>query len=719
MSLSDLIKQQDIKASVRVATASALPANAYNSTTKVKTASGNASLNDTGIDGITDLAVGNRVLDKDAATGSQRGIFVIIDLGSASTPWKMIRAEDANTSAKVTSEMLVPVSEGTSNGGRIYQLTTADPITLDSTTLTFALETGMVTTTGAQELTNKTLTAMVVKTGLTASGSASNDFSASTGTFKTSTGDVYIGGNVNGNVSFAKESAHALAVVASTTAAAAGGNLTDAAGAGAAADAAVPGATGGTRTLAAGAGGAASSAQVGGAGGQSNVQGGAGGAGTAAQAAGSGGKLVLTSGDAGADGGGGGAASGDLEIDSGAASGAGTAGTVKIGAVSANAVEVGRAGKDVALKGATTTITSGQKLLAGTNEIIGTVSDKVNPVHIAHASQAVGDILYADSATTLAPLPDVAVGSYLRSGGVGAAPVYSTLKLPNAAAVGTIPHAASADTLTQLAPGAAGEVLTSAGAGASLVWSSPLGTIGKKTLTIAGGVRAKLQPSVDLGTTGIDTVLQNSVTGTGGNSITLTTVADGVAKAGSIAVVGNAITVHYQDGVTQVSDFEALFPAVCTDGTVSVKTTGTAITVLAAPGDTFGPSNFINGAASATLTAAAVSAAIALDTALPANARLLGASIGEGSFTGFNNSGGGCTATISIEGTGGTADISAAVNVAAGQTGFPKIGAAGGQGYPMALHSSEQLTATFTSNVNLNTIDTGSVVVNVLYAVKA
>jgi hypothetical protein len=46
--------------------------------------------------------------------------------------------------------------------------------------------------TGTQELTNKTLTAGVIKTGLTASGSASNDFSGSTGTFKTSTGAVRI-----------------------------------------------------------------------------------------------------------------------------------------------------------------------------------------------------------------------------------------------------------------------------------------------------------------------------------------------------------------------------------------------------------------------------------------------------------------------------------------------------------------------------------------------
>lgn len=54
---------------------------------------------------------------------------------------------------------------------------------------------GIVLLTKSQELTNKTLTAMVVKNGLTATGSVSNDFSGSTGTFKTSTGAVSLAGN--------------------------------------------------------------------------------------------------------------------------------------------------------------------------------------------------------------------------------------------------------------------------------------------------------------------------------------------------------------------------------------------------------------------------------------------------------------------------------------------------------------------------------------------
>lgn len=54
-----------------------------------------------------------------------------------------------------------------------------------------------VGTTNTQNLSNKTLVSPVVSTGLTASGSAANDFSASTGAFKTSTGTNTLGGTVS------------------------------------------------------------------------------------------------------------------------------------------------------------------------------------------------------------------------------------------------------------------------------------------------------------------------------------------------------------------------------------------------------------------------------------------------------------------------------------------------------------------------------------------
>jgi hypothetical protein len=56
------------------------------------------------------------------------------------------------------------------------------------------------------------------------------------------------------------------------------------------------------------------------------------------------------------------------------------------------------------------------------------------------ASYAIGDLLYADTATTLAKLPDVATGKVLRSGGVGVAPAYGQVTLTTDV-TGTLPVA--------------------------------------------------------------------------------------------------------------------------------------------------------------------------------------------------------------------------------------------------------------------------------------
>ena len=50
------------------------------------------------------------------------------------------------------------------------------------------------------------------------------------------------------------------------------------------------------------------------------------------------------------------------------------------------------------------------------------------------SSYAIGDLLYASGSTTLSKLADVAAGSYLRSGGVTTAPVWSSVILPNSIA---------------------------------------------------------------------------------------------------------------------------------------------------------------------------------------------------------------------------------------------------------------------------------------------
>lgn len=81
-------------------------------------------------DGVTPVA-GDRVLVKAQSAGAANGIYV-----AASGAWT--RATDADSSAKVTSGLVVWVSEGTTQQNTLWGLTTDDPITLGSTSLTFA-----------------------------------------------------------------------------------------------------------------------------------------------------------------------------------------------------------------------------------------------------------------------------------------------------------------------------------------------------------------------------------------------------------------------------------------------------------------------------------------------------------------------------------------------------------------------------------------------------
>ncbi len=91
---------------------------------------------------------------------------------------------------------------------------------------------------------------------------------------------------------------------------------------------------------------------------------------------------------------------------------------------------------------------------------------------------SIGDLLYANSASTLARLADAAAGSYLRSGGVLAAPAWSATTYPNSAVAGDLLYAASANTYANLADVATGNALLSGGVGVAPAW-------GKVSLTAA------------------------------------------------------------------------------------------------------------------------------------------------------------------------------------------------------------------------------------------
>jgi hypothetical protein len=82
------------------------------------------------LDGVT-LATGNRVLVKNQVAGYENGIYTVNETGAPT------RATDANVSSEVTAGMFTFVSEGTVNGNTSWVLTTDNPITLDTTPLTF------------------------------------------------------------------------------------------------------------------------------------------------------------------------------------------------------------------------------------------------------------------------------------------------------------------------------------------------------------------------------------------------------------------------------------------------------------------------------------------------------------------------------------------------------------------------------------------------------
>lgn len=89
-------------------------------------------------DGVT-IVDGNRVLVWKQSTASENGIYI-----AHATAWT--RATDADTTAKVFSGLECFVSEGTLYGGCRGRLLTANPITLDSTSLTFSVFRGIDST---------------------------------------------------------------------------------------------------------------------------------------------------------------------------------------------------------------------------------------------------------------------------------------------------------------------------------------------------------------------------------------------------------------------------------------------------------------------------------------------------------------------------------------------------------------------------------------------
>jgi len=149
--LDAVVTGLDVKASVRVATAAALPA--YSRTGNVITASANGVLT---VDGVT-VALNDRILVKDGAAGADNGIYSVTTLGTAGVPYVLTRTTDADNSpaGEVTAGMFTFVTEGTANADTGWVLSTNDTITLNTTALTFMQfsSAGVITVSGTSALT--------------------------------------------------------------------------------------------------------------------------------------------------------------------------------------------------------------------------------------------------------------------------------------------------------------------------------------------------------------------------------------------------------------------------------------------------------------------------------------------------------------------------------------------------------------------------------------
>ncbi len=134
----------DVKASVRAATTAALPTNTLSA--GVLTASANAAL--AAQDGVT-LVVNDRLLVKNEASGAKNGLYTVTQVGSGALPYILTRTTVADVDVEVTSGMFTFVTEGTVNGDKGFVLTTDDPITVNTTALTFSQFSTQATAWGA------------------------------------------------------------------------------------------------------------------------------------------------------------------------------------------------------------------------------------------------------------------------------------------------------------------------------------------------------------------------------------------------------------------------------------------------------------------------------------------------------------------------------------------------------------------------------------------
>lgn len=192
-------------------------------------------------------------------------------------------------------------------------------------------------------------------------------------------------------------------------------------------------------------------------------------------------------------------------------------------------------------------ITDGKLFYKDNANVVQVIGWKVVPATAGGTGQtsyAVGDLLYADTTTSLAKLADVATGNALISGGIGAAPSWGKIGLTTHVS-GTLPV------------GNGGTGQTSYTDGQLLIGNSTGNTLTKSTLTAGSGI------SITNGSGAITIASSGALTANAPVTATNNyTVADGVTfiinnKSGSSLTVTLPTASSYTGRILTIQNYQA------------------------------------------------------------------------------------------------------------------------------------------------------------------